>query len=81
MGSVMVLLLLLLFNEQLALTAAPPSTDIFVFTDAPAKDPMLRSTVRALIESTKSKVTPHRYFLSCSVTHPCLIRGIQHHLT
>ncbi|XP_031415797.1 von Willebrand factor A domain-containing protein 7-like [Clupea harengus] len=42
---------------QLALTAAPPSSDIFLFTDAPAKDVTLKSTVTALIESTKSKVT------------------------
>ncbi|KAJ8000927.1 hypothetical protein DPEC_G00185460 [Dallia pectoralis] len=42
---------------QLALTAAPPSTEIFVFTDAPAKDNALKSTVTALIESTKSVVT------------------------
>ncbi|XP_031415803.1 von Willebrand factor A domain-containing protein 7 [Clupea harengus] len=41
----------------LALTAAPPSSDIFVFTDAPAKDAELKSTVTALTESTKSKVT------------------------
>ncbi|XP_041964174.1 von Willebrand factor A domain-containing protein 7 isoform X2 [Alosa sapidissima] len=41
----------------LALTAAPPSSDIFVFTDAPAKDAELKTTVTALIESTKSKVT------------------------
>ncbi|XP_053711313.1 von Willebrand factor A domain-containing protein 7-like [Synchiropus splendidus] len=42
---------------QLALTAAPPSSDIFVFTDAPAKDADLKSTITALIESTKSVVT------------------------
>ncbi|XP_077379831.1 von Willebrand factor A domain-containing protein 7-like [Festucalex cinctus] len=42
---------------QLALTAAPPSSDIFVFTDAPAKDAHLKSTVIALIENTKSVVT------------------------
>ncbi|XP_028974266.2 von Willebrand factor A domain-containing protein 7 [Esox lucius] len=42
---------------QLALTAAPPSSEIFVFTDAPAKDIALKSTVTALIESTKSVVT------------------------
>ncbi|KAI1887898.1 hypothetical protein AGOR_G00195230 [Albula goreensis] len=42
---------------QLALTRAPPSSEIFVFTDAPAKDVHLRSTVIALIESTKSVVT------------------------
>ncbi|XP_064819935.1 von Willebrand factor A domain-containing protein 7-like, partial [Oncorhynchus masou masou] len=42
---------------QLALTAAPPYSEIFVFTDAPAKDTALKSTVTALIESTKSVVT------------------------
>ncbi|XP_063050249.1 von Willebrand factor A domain-containing protein 7-like, partial [Engraulis encrasicolus] len=41
----------------LALTAAPPSSDIFVFTDAPAKDAVLKSILTALIEATKSKVT------------------------
>ncbi|KAK6324606.1 hypothetical protein J4Q44_G00039480 [Coregonus suidteri] len=43
--------------ELLALTTAPPSSEIFVFTDAPAKDTALKSTVTALIESTKSVVT------------------------
>ncbi|XP_061572640.1 von Willebrand factor A domain-containing protein 7-like [Cololabis saira] len=42
---------------QLALTAAPPSSEIFVFTDAPAKDADLKNTITALIESTKSVVT------------------------
>ncbi|XP_053182806.1 von Willebrand factor A domain-containing protein 7-like [Scomber japonicus] len=41
---------------QLALTAAPPSSEIFVFTDAPAKDAHLKSTITALIESTRSVV-------------------------
>lgn len=40
----------------LALTGAPPSSDIFLFTDATAKDAHLRSTVLALIDSTKSVV-------------------------
>ncbi|XP_070847062.1 von Willebrand factor A domain-containing protein 7 [Chaetodon trifascialis] len=48
---------LCLSGLQLALTAAPPSSEIFVFTDAPAKDIHLKSTVTALIESTKSVVT------------------------
>ncbi|XP_056265572.1 von Willebrand factor A domain-containing protein 7 [Pseudoliparis swirei] len=48
---------LCLSGLQLALTAAPPSSDIFVFTDAPAKDAHLKSTIIALIESTKSVVT------------------------
>uniref|UniRef100_A0A671ULV9 von Willebrand factor A domain containing 10, tandem duplicate 2 n=1 Tax=Sparus aurata TaxID=8175 RepID=A0A671ULV9_SPAAU len=47
---------LCLSGLQLALTAAPPSSEIFVFTDAPAKDAHLKSTVTALIESTKSAV-------------------------
>ncbi|KAM4584888.1 von Willebrand factor A domain-containing protein 7-like isoform 2-T2 [Odontesthes bonariensis] len=42
---------------QLALTAAPPSSEIFVFTDAPAKDSQLKNTIIGLIESTKSVVT------------------------
>ncbi|XP_022075422.2 probable serine/threonine-protein kinase dyrk2 isoform X1 [Acanthochromis polyacanthus] len=42
---------------QLALTAAPPSSQIFVFTDAPAKDTQLKETVTALIETTNSVVT------------------------
>ncbi|XP_060782511.1 von Willebrand factor A domain-containing protein 7-like [Neoarius graeffei] len=42
---------------QLALTGSPPQTEIFVFTDADAKDKSLKSTVQALIEITKSKVT------------------------
>ncbi|XP_030643648.1 von Willebrand factor A domain-containing protein 7-like [Chanos chanos] len=41
---------------QLALTGAPLESEIFVFTDASAKDTELRSTVLALIESTKSRV-------------------------
>ncbi|XP_067465263.1 von Willebrand factor A domain-containing protein 7-like [Thunnus thynnus] len=41
---------------QLALTAAPTSSDIFVFTDAPAKDKDLKSTVIALIERTQTVV-------------------------
>ncbi|KAF0037607.1 hypothetical protein F2P81_010481 [Scophthalmus maximus] len=48
---------LCLSGLQLALTAAPPSSEIFVFTDAPAKDAHLKSTISALIESTKSVVT------------------------
>ncbi|XP_061888792.1 von Willebrand factor A domain-containing protein 7-like [Entelurus aequoreus] len=48
---------LCLSGLQLALTAAPPSSEIFVFTDAPAKDAELKSTITALIESSKSVVT------------------------
>ncbi|XP_061889584.1 von Willebrand factor A domain-containing protein 7-like [Entelurus aequoreus] len=42
---------------QLALTAAPRFSDIFLFTDAPAKDADLRNIILALIESTRSSVT------------------------
>ncbi|KAI3373209.1 hypothetical protein L3Q82_006518 [Scortum barcoo] len=41
---------------QLALTGAPPSSEIFLFTDAPAKDTYLKSTVIALTERTKTVV-------------------------
>ncbi|XP_030294743.1 von Willebrand factor A domain-containing protein 7-like [Sparus aurata] len=41
---------------QLALTGAPPNSEIFVFTDAAAKDTHLRDTVIALIERTKTVV-------------------------
>ncbi|XP_047463491.1 von Willebrand factor A domain-containing protein 7-like [Mugil cephalus] len=41
---------------QLALTSAPSNSEIFVFTDAPAKDAYLKSSVIALIERTKSVV-------------------------
>lgn len=41
---------------QLALTSAPRSTEIFLFTDAPAKDKELKNTVIALIERTKTVV-------------------------
>ncbi|XP_030640137.1 von Willebrand factor A domain-containing protein 7-like [Chanos chanos] len=42
---------------QLALTTAPPSSEIFLFTDAPAKDTELEGAVRSLISSTKSRVS------------------------
>ncbi|MBN3301685.1 VWA7 protein, partial [Amia calva] len=42
---------------QVALISTPSSSEIFVFTDAPAKDSYLQSTVLALIESTKSSVS------------------------
>ncbi|XP_049897241.1 von Willebrand factor A domain-containing protein 7-like [Epinephelus moara] len=41
---------------QLALTGAPPSSEIFLFTDAPAKDVHLRNTVLALIGRTNTVV-------------------------
>nr|XP_020451861.1 von Willebrand factor A domain-containing protein 7-like [Monopterus albus] len=42
---------------QLALTGAPASSNIYVFTDAPAKDIALKDTIVALIRSTKSTVS------------------------
>ncbi|XP_054907450.1 von Willebrand factor A domain-containing protein 7-like [Poeciliopsis prolifica] len=41
---------------QLALTSAPFNSEIFLFTDAPAKDKDLKNTVIALIERTKTVV-------------------------
>ncbi|XP_067261338.1 von Willebrand factor A domain-containing protein 7-like [Chanodichthys erythropterus] len=42
---------------QLALTGASSSSEIYVFTDAPAKDTNLKETINALIRSTKSSVS------------------------
>ncbi|XP_071368652.1 von Willebrand factor A domain-containing protein 7 [Centroberyx affinis] len=42
---------------QLALTGAPASSHIYVFTDATAKDIALKDTIVALITSTKSTVS------------------------
>ncbi|RVE75670.1 hypothetical protein OJAV_G00001080 [Oryzias javanicus] len=42
---------------QLALTGAPTSSQIYVFTDATAKDIALKDTIVALIRSTKSTVS------------------------
>ncbi|XP_076003999.1 von Willebrand factor A domain-containing protein 7-like isoform X2 [Genypterus blacodes] len=42
---------------QLALTGAPASSQIYVFTDATAKDIALKDTIVALIRSTKSTVS------------------------
>lgn len=44
------------FLTQLALSAAPLNSEIFLFTDAAAKDKNLKSTVIALIERTQSVV-------------------------
>ncbi|KAM4547208.1 von Willebrand factor A domain-containing protein 7-like [Fundulus diaphanus] len=41
---------------QLALSSAPFNSDIFLFTDAPAKDKHLKNTVIALIERTQTVV-------------------------
>ncbi|XP_051258149.1 von Willebrand factor A domain-containing protein 7-like [Dicentrarchus labrax] len=41
---------------QLALTNAPHNSEIFCFTDAPAKDKFLKRTIKALMERTKSVV-------------------------
>ncbi|XP_051794025.1 von Willebrand factor A domain-containing protein 7-like [Acanthochromis polyacanthus] len=49
---------------QLALSRAPSSSEIFLFTDAPAKDTYLRSTVIALIERTQTVVN---FFITDSV--------------
>nr|XP_040042129.1 von Willebrand factor A domain-containing protein 7-like isoform X2 [Gasterosteus aculeatus aculeatus] len=48
---------------QVALTGAPDSSDIYVFTDAVAKDIYLKDTIMALISSTKSTVS---FFLTRS---------------
>ncbi|XP_034544326.1 von Willebrand factor A domain-containing protein 7 [Notolabrus celidotus] len=42
---------------QVALTGAPASSDIYVFTDAVAKDIELKDTITALIRTTQSKVS------------------------
>ncbi|XP_036067156.1 von Willebrand factor A domain-containing protein 7-like [Oryzias melastigma] len=42
---------------QLALTGSPPNSEIFLFTDATAKDESLKNTVIALIEQTKTVVS------------------------
>ncbi|XP_068177577.1 von Willebrand factor A domain-containing protein 7 [Antennarius striatus] len=42
---------------QLALTGAPPSSHIYVFTDATAKDIELKDAIVALIRSTKSTLS------------------------
>ncbi|CAK6969157.1 von Willebrand factor A domain-containing protein 7-like [Scomber scombrus] len=59
---------------QLALTGAPPSSEIFVFTDAPAKDAYLKSTITALIESTRSVVN---FLLTDATSSRRRRRGIQ----
>ncbi|XP_068572632.1 von Willebrand factor A domain-containing protein 7-like [Cebidichthys violaceus] len=41
---------------QLALTGVPSNSEVFLFTDAPAKDKHLKSTVIALIERTQTVV-------------------------
>lgn len=52
---------------QLALAGAPQSSDIFVFTDAAAKDLELKSTVQVMIERTKSTVNACKSLLhNCS---------------
>ena len=49
-------LLLASLSLQLAMTGAPASSHIYVFTDAVAKDIDLKDTIVALIRSTKSTV-------------------------
>ncbi|CAN9493256.1 unnamed protein product [Ophioblennius macclurei] len=50
---------------QLALSNVPFNSEIFLFTDAPAKDPQLQNTVLALIERTQTVVT---FFITDSPT-------------
>ncbi|XP_072324987.1 von Willebrand factor A domain-containing protein 7-like [Scyliorhinus torazame] len=45
-----------LHGLQLALTNSAPNSQIYVFTDAPAKDIELRNTILALIQQTRSQV-------------------------
>ncbi|XP_017318727.1 von Willebrand factor A domain-containing protein 7 isoform X1 [Ictalurus punctatus] len=52
---------------QLALTGSPVQTEIFVFTDADAKDKQLKHDVQALIETKKSVVT---FILTRSTSSP-----------
>ncbi|KAI4879287.1 hypothetical protein NFI96_006048 [Prochilodus magdalenae] len=57
--------------DKLALAAAPVASEIFVFTDAEPKDTEMKSTVLALIESTKTTASTSRprtcRALSCHV--------------
>ncbi|CAG5872904.1 unnamed protein product [Menidia menidia] len=46
----------ILSGLQLALTGAPFNSEIFLFTDAPAKDKELKNTVIALIERTQTTI-------------------------
>ncbi|KAF1378470.1 hypothetical protein PFLUV_G00190880 [Perca fluviatilis] len=50
---------------QLALSSAPPNSEIFLFTDAPAKDRQIKNTVIALIERTQTVVN---FMISGSTT-------------
>ncbi|KAK1791880.1 hypothetical protein P4O66_013857 [Electrophorus voltai] len=56
---------------QLALTGAPASSHIYVFTDAPAKDMNLEKTIIALIHSTKSTVS---FFITSKTTSVRTVR-------
>ncbi|XP_028277934.1 von Willebrand factor A domain-containing protein 7-like, partial [Parambassis ranga] len=47
---------MILSGLQLALTGAPFNSEIFLFTDSPAKDTQLKSTIIALIERTQTVV-------------------------
>ncbi|XP_069021934.1 von Willebrand factor A domain-containing protein 7-like [Embiotoca jacksoni] len=58
---------LCLSGLQLALTGAPSSSQIYVFTDAIAKDISLKDTIIALIRTTKSTVT---YFTTTRPNRP-----------
>lgn len=52
---------------QLALTGAPDSSDIYVFTDAIAKDIELKDSIEALLRSTQSKVNTEWHYNMTSV--------------
>ncbi|KAK3573152.1 hypothetical protein QTP86_014103, partial [Hemibagrus guttatus] len=62
---------------QLALTSSPVQTEIFVFTDADAKDKRLRNTVRALIERTKSVVN---FMLTTAISSQQVSSQVYHDL-
>jgi len=57
----------MLFNTvfllQLALTSAVSNSEIFLFTDAPAKDKHLKSIVIALIERTQTVVSVNSFLV------------------
>uniref|UniRef100_A0A4W6FN58 von Willebrand factor A domain containing 11 n=2 Tax=Lates calcarifer TaxID=8187 RepID=A0A4W6FN58_LATCA len=61
---------------QLALAGAPSSSEIFLFTDAPAKDAHLKSTIIALIERTETVVN---FMITTSTATNRLRRSEQQH--
>lgn len=56
---------------KLALANAPSNSEMFLFTDAGAKDQNLKNTVIALIERTQTVVSSqtleHHHLLICAV--------------